>query len=127
MGMLVFIVHVVACVSNWFQCLLFFIIIIFKIYLFLTALALHCCVCAFSGCAEQWLPLLVAAASPVAEHRLQVAGASVVAVMGSYEVQLVGSREQAHYLWRTGSAALRPVGSSQTRDQSCPLHWQVDS
>ena len=38
--------------------------------------------------------LLVAAASPVAEHRLQVAGASVVAVMGSYEVQLVGSRAQ---------------------------------
>ena len=47
-----------------------------KIYLFLAALGLHCCVRAFSSCSEQGLlfvavrGLLIAVASLVAEHGL---------------------------------------------------------
>ena len=47
-----------------------------KIYLFLAVLGLCCCVWAFSSCGERGLPfvvvrgLLIAVASPVAEHRL---------------------------------------------------------
>ena len=78
----------------------FFLSLFINIYLFLAVLCLCCCKGFFSNCREWGYSLgtehglLVVAASPVAEHRLQVAGASVVAVMGSYEVQLVGSRAQ---------------------------------
>ena len=60
----------------WF----FFNKFIYFIYLFLAALGLHCCVRAFSSCGEQGLlfvavhGLLVAVASLVAEHCLQVQG-----------------------------------------------------
>ena len=70
--------------------------------LFLVVLGLCCCTQAFSSWGEWRLlfaavqGLLIAAASLVAEHRLLGARASGV--------------------WRTGLAATRPMGSSQTPD-----------
>ena len=67
----------------------------------MAVLSLRFCARAFSGCGK-WGPLFIAvrgpltvAASLVAEHRLPDA--------------------QAQQLWRTGPAAPRHVGSSQTR------------
>ena len=54
----------------------FFLKFIYFIYLFLTALGLHCCTWAFSSCGERGLlfvavrGLLIAVASFVAEHGL---------------------------------------------------------
>ena len=51
-------------------------VLCFLIYLFLAALGLHCCMWAFSSCSERALlfvavhGLLIAVASPVAEHGL---------------------------------------------------------
>ena len=92
--------------------LLFFIIYLF-IYLFLAALGLHCCVQAFSSCGEQGLlfiavhRLLIAVASLVAEHGLQMRGLQ--------QLWLTGSRSQAQQLWHTGLVVPWHVGSSWTR------------
>ena len=53
---------------------------------------------------------LIAVASCVAEHGLQAAGASAAAAPGS--------AAQAPHLRRVGLVAPRPLGSSQTRDQT---------
>ena len=61
---------------NCGECLHFFLINVFVIYLFLAALGLRCCVQAFSSCGEQGLlfvavhGLLIVVASLVAEHGL---------------------------------------------------------
>ena len=85
---------------------------IYFIYLFLAVLGLCYCTRAFSSCGEWGLPfvavrgLLIAVASLVVEHRLQVHG--------------------LQQLWRTGLVALRHVGSSWTRAQNrvpCIGRW----
>ena len=110
-----------------------FIFKIYFIYLFLAALGLRCCAWAFSSCSEQGLlfivvcGLLIAVASLVAEHGLQVRGlqqlwrvGSAVAAHGpqstwasvvvACRLQSAGSVVVAHGL--SCSAAL---GSSWTR------------
>ena len=85
----------------------------FLIYFFLAVLGLRCCTRAFSSCSEQWLlfiavtGLLTAAASLVAQHRLQAHRLQ--------QLWLADSRVQAQQLWRTGTAALQHVQSSRTR------------
>ena len=73
-------------------------------YVCMSVLGLHCCTQAFSSCSERGLlfvavcGLLIAVASLVVEHGLQVHG--------------------LQQLWRTGLVALWHVGSSQTRAQT---------
>ena len=91
----------------WF----FFFLIYLFIYLFLAALALCYCARAFSSCGEQGLffvavrGLLIAVASLVAEHGLQVRGLQ--------QLWLSGSRAQAQQLWCTGLVVPRHVVSSR--------------
>ena len=82
------------------------------IYLFLAALGLCCCARAFSSSGQQGLlfvvvhGFLIAVASFVVEHRLQVRG--------------------LQQLWHTSLAVLRHVGSSRTRDRThvpCIGRW----
>ena len=55
-------------------------------------------------------------------------GFSLAVVSGGYSsLQTTGSRAQTLKLGCTGLVAPRHVGSSQTRDQICLLHWQADS
>ena len=64
--------------GNWLSIYLFFKIYLFN--LFLAALGLHCCAQAFSSCGERGLlfvavcGLLIAVASLVVEHGLEVRG-----------------------------------------------------
>ena len=91
--------------------------VIFKVYLFvylfLAVLSLRCCVRAFSSCGKQRLllvavhRLLIAVASPVAEHGLQSAGSVVL----------------AHGLSCSAACGI----FSDQGSNLCPLHWQVDS
>ena len=104
-------------------CIFFLYIYLFYYFILLTALGLRCCARAFSSCGERGLlfvvvlGLLIAVASLVAEHGLQVHGFSSC---GSWAQQLwlAGSRVQAQQLWRTGLVAPRHVGSSRTRVQT---------
>ena len=99
--------------TSFYSYLFFFNLFIYFIYLFLAALALPCCVHAFSSCGQQGLlfvavhGLLIAVASLVAEHGVQA--------RGSPQLWLAGSRAQAQQLWRMGFVALRRVGTSRTR------------
>ena len=69
--------------------------------------------------------LLTAEASLVSDHRLQGARASAVAVRRLCScMQLLGSRAQAQYLWRTVVVAPRHVGSGI---KLCLQRWQMDS
>ena len=83
------------------------------INLFLAELGLCYCMRAFSSCGKRGLlfvvvrGLLIAVASLIAEHRLQVHRLQ--------QLWLVGSRAQAQYLWCMSLVAPRHVGSSQTR------------
>ena len=99
-----------------------FILIFLKfifIYLFLAALGLHCCAWAFSSRGERRLlfivvcGLLIAVASLVAEHGLQVSGLQ--------QVWLADSRAQAQQLWHTGLVALQQLicSLSRTRARTC--------
>ena len=111
----------------------FYKFIYFILFLFLVVLGLRCCTRAFSSCGERGLlfvavrGLLIAVASLVAEHRLQV-----------YELQQLrhtGSVVVAHRLQSTGSVVVAHGLSCSAAcgiflDQGsnpCPLHWQVDS
>ena len=93
--------------------LCFIYLFIYLIYLFLAALGLRCCARAFSSCGERGLlfiavhGFLIAVASLVAEHGLQVRGLQ--------QLWLTGSRVQAQQLWLTGLVVPWHVGSSQTR------------
>ena len=62
--------------------------------------------------------LLAALASLTAKHRLQGAWAQ--------QLQLPGFRAQVQWLWCMGLVALRHVGSSRIRDQTCFLRWQAE-
>ena len=106
---------------------------IYFIYLFLAAFGLHCCAQAFSSCDEWRLlfvvvcGLLIAVASLVVEHRLQVHGLQYLWHMGSVVVarrlQSTGSVVVAHGL---SCSAARGIFLDQGLNP-CPLHWQVDS
>ena len=75
---------------------LIYLFIYLFVYLFLAALGLHCCTRAFSSCSERGLlfvavhGLLIAVASLVVEHGLQVRGLQ--------QLWLAGSRAQAQQL-----------------------------
>ena len=78
------------------------------IYLFLAALGLRCCVQAFSSCGERGLlfpavcGLLIAVASPVAEHRFHARRLRVVAARGLFSC---GSRDPERRLSSCGTQA----------------------
>ena len=82
----------------------------------MAALGLHCCMWAFSSCGEHGLlfvvghGLLIAVASLVAEHRLQVRRLQQLWHAGSVVV--------ACGLQSAGLVAPQPVGSSGTRGQT---------
>ena len=99
-------------------------IFFFKInylFLFLAVLGLRCCAWAFSSCGEQGLlfvavrGLLIAVASLVAEHGLQVPGLQQLWHMGSVVV--------AHGL----SCSVACGGLPGPGLKPMSLHWQVDS
>ena len=108
--------------SLFFVLSFFFKLILF--YSFLAALGLRCCMRAFSSCGKWRLlfvtvrGLLTAVASPVAEHGLQAHGLQQLWHMAQ-QLWLADSRAQAQQLWHTGLVALRHVGSSRTRAQTC--------
>ena len=87
--------------------------VFFLIFKFLAVLGLRCCTQAFSSCGERGLlfvavrRLLIAVASLIVEHGLQVRGLQ--------QLWLTGSRAQAQQLWHTSLVALRHVGPSRTR------------
>ena len=89
--------------------LLFYFIFQF-LFSFLAALRLHCCARAFSSWGEWGLlfvavrGLLIAVASPVAEHRLQAGRLSSCGTQAQ-QLWLAGSRAQAQQLWLAGSRA----------------------
>ena len=100
--------------SNKVHSQIYLFIYLFKlINLFLAAQGLCCCAQAFSSCGERGLLfvavrwLLIAVASPAAEHGLQVHGLQ--------QLWHAGSKVQAQQLWCTGLVAPRHVGSSRTR------------
>ena len=86
----------------------------------------------FSSC-EKWgllflavFGLLIAVASPVAEHGLEAVQASSSWGMRAQQLQFPGSRAQAQELWRTVLVPPWHVGSSWTRDRthvSCTGRW----
>ena len=100
-------------ILNTFQCSKKFFYI--NLFIYLAVWGLCCCARAFSSCSERGLlfvavrGLLIAVASLVAEHGLQVRGLQ--------QLWLVGSRVQAQQLRCTGLDAPQPVGSSRTRAQ----------
>ena len=57
--------------------------------------------------------LLITMACLAQQHGLQGAGASAASAQ---ELQFLGSRAQAQWLWHTGLVSLIHVGSSRTRD-----------
>ena len=90
---------------------------IYFIYLFLAASGLRCCARALNSCCK-WGPLfivvrrlLIAVASPAAEHGLQARRLQ--------QLWHASSRAEAQYLWHTGPAAPRHAGSSRTRPRTC--------
>ena len=106
---------------------------IYFIYLFLAALGLRCCMQALPSCGERGplftvvCGLLVAVASLVAEHGLQVCGLQQLWHMGSvvmaHGLQSSGSVVVVHGLSCSTACGIIP-------DQGlnlCPLHWQADS
>ena len=103
------------CVKHIFQCVL--IPLIFFFFFFLAALGLRCCTRAFSSCGEQGLlfivvrRLLIAEASLVAEHGLQV--------RRFQQLQHTGSVFVAHELNSCGSQAL------EHRLSSCGVRAQL--
>ena len=111
--------HLLFCFFNLFYFIFYFI-------LFLAVLGLHCRARALSSCGERGLLSaavrrpLIAAASPIAEHGLQGARASVVVARGP---QSTGSVAVAHRLRCSAACGiLLDQGSNP-----CPLHWQADS
>ena len=99
----------------------------------MAALGLRRCTRALSSCSEQG-PLLVAvrgpliaAASPVAEHRLQARGPQPSWHTGSAAVVRgllsTGSVVVAHGLSCYAACGIFPDQGSNP----CPLHWQTDS
>ena len=92
----------------------------------MAALGLHCCMWAFSSCGEWGLlfvvvrGLLIAAASPVAEHGLQAHRLQQLWLAGS---RRAGSVAVAHGLSCSAACGILPDQGSNP----CPLHWQVDS
>ena len=103
------------------------------IYLFLAALGIRCCAWAFSSCGKWGLifvvvrGLLIAVASLVAEHRLQVHGLQQLWHVGSVVVagrlQSADSVVVAHGLSCSAACGIFPDQGSNP----CPLHWQADS
>ena len=101
--------------------------------LFLAALGLRSCARAFSSCGERGLliiavrRLLIAVASLVVEHWLQVLGLQQLWRMGSVVVacrlQSAGSVVVVHRLSCSLACGIFPDQGSNP----CPLHWQVDS
>ena len=113
----------------------FFVIVVFKMYLFYVWLCwVFVAVCGlFSSCGERGLlfaavrRLLIAVASLVAEHGLQVRGLQQLWHVGSVVVarrpQSAGSVVVVHGLSCSAACGIFP-------DQGlnlCPLHWQADS
>ena len=96
--------------------------------LFLAVLGLQCCVWAFSRSIEQgYSPiavrgLLIAAASPVVEHRLQGA-CSGLSCRGAQAPGCVGSVVVSHGL---SCPAVCGIFLDQGSNP-CPLHWQAES
>ena len=100
------------------------------INLFLAALGLRCCLWAFSSCSERGLlfdavcGLLIAVASPVVEHELQVHGLQQLWHAGSVIVarglQSAGSVAVAHGLRCSAACGIFADQGSNP----CPLHWQ---
>ena len=105
----------------------FFFFFLRVIYLFLTALGLHCCEWAFSSRVKWGLfsvavsGLLIEVASPIAEHRPQSSRASLVAVCGP---QSLGSAVVEH-----GGLSCSMAGGIIPKQGSnpCPLHLQEES
>ena len=86
---------------------------------FLAVLGLRCCAKAFAGCGERRLTLHCSAR---ASHcgGFCCCGARALGTRASVVV--------ARKLSSCGArVAPRHVGSSWTRDRTCPLHWQADS
>ena len=90
------------------------------IYLFLAALSLCCCTWTFSSCGEWGLlfvavcGLLIAVASPVAEHSLQAHGLQqlwhVGSVLVACRLSSCGARAQLlHSMWDHPRPGLKPV------------------
>ena len=108
-----------------------------KFYLFnlfiLVILGLHCCTRAFSSCSEWGLlfimvsRLLIAMASLVAEHGLQVRGLQQLWHTSSgvvtHRLQSAGSVVVAHGLSCSSACGIFPDQGSNP----CALHWQADS
>ena len=125
------------CLSLWASSFLnyyyFYLFICLFIYLLLAALGLCCCTWAFSSCGERGLlfvavrGLLIAVASLVAEHRLQV--------RRPQQLWCVGLVVVAHRLQSTGSVVVAhglscSVACGILLDQGwnpCALPWQADS
>ena len=113
--------------------LLGFLKFILLIYLFLAALDLCGCARAFSSCGQRGLLFiavcgpLIAVASVVAEHGLQVRGLQQLCHVGSVVVarglQSADSVVVAHGLSCSAACGIFPNWGSNP----CPLHWQVDS
>ena len=110
----------------------FFFLINLFIYL-LAELGLCCCVWAFSSCGERRLlfvavrGLLIAVASLVVEHGLQVCGLQqlwhVGSVVVAHGLQSTGSVVVVHGLSCSAACGIFPDQGSNL----CPLHWQADS
>ena len=92
------------------------------VFVFWLGLDLCCCVWVFSSCNEQGLSfavvprLLIAVASPVAEHRLQACGPQYLQHLDS-AVAAPGPSSAGSVVVATGLAAPQQVESSRTRDQ----------
>ena len=103
------------------------------VYLFLATLGLCCCAWAFSSCGERRLlfvvvrGLLIAVASLVTEHGLQVHRLQqlwrVDSVVVARRLQSAGSVVVAHGL---SCSAVCGIFLDQGSNP-CPLHWQADS
>ena len=117
-------------VLGFFSINLFILLFYFIYLLFLAALGLCCCVWAFSSCGEQgllfllrWLLLLQSAGSRHAGFSSCGTWASVVVAR---RLSSCGSRALERRLSSCGLVALRPVGSSWTRDRThvpCIDRW----
>ena len=124
--------YIIVISSSWIdpliimQCpslsLVTFFILLFKIfiYLFLSALGLHCCAWAFSSCSEGgyfslWCTGFHCGGFSCCGSWALGVQASVVVACGLQQLWLTGSRVQAQQLWHLGLVALWHVGSSWTR------------
>ena len=97
-----------------------------RLFFFLAALGLRCCVQAFSSCGKRGLlfaevrGLLITVASLVAGARALGERASVVVARG---LQSAGSVIVVHGLSCSAARGIFPDQGSNP----CPLHWQADS